>query len=270
MSERAKEFEGYDPIWYSLLTGKHPRLRKGRRLLKFISPYLADRCRLCYAPFTGVSAPIAKWMGRGPWNRNPHYCDQCEQFFREHRGGTEIDIAVVYADVRGSTQMATAMSPKEFSALMQRFYLTATKVLVDSDAAIDKMMGDGVIGLFFPELGEDDHRQRAARSGLALLKAVGYGTRNGPWLPIGVGVHAGKAFVGSLGAEGGAYEFAALGETMNVGARLVSAAGAGKIIFSEAVWPQIAAEVTAERKMLNLKGVEEPMPAYIRRDVAAA
>jgi adenylate cyclase len=166
--------------------------------------------------------------------------------------------------------MATAMSPKEFRGLMQRFYLTATKVLVDGDAAIDKMMGDGVIGLFFPDLGEDDYRLRAARSGIALLEAVGHGTRNGPWLPIGVGVHAGKAFVGSLGAEGGAYEFAALGETMNVGARLVAAAGEGEIIFSEAVWPQIEAEVTAERTMLDLKGVDVPMPAYLRRNVAAA
>lgn len=265
MTGRASEFEGFDPIWYSLLTGSHPRLRKGRRIFKMISPYLAERCRLCYAPFTGFSAPIARWMGRGPWKRNPHYCDQCEQFFREHRGGTELDIAVVYADVRGSTQMASAMSPKEFSALMQRFYLSATKVLVDGDAAIDKMMGDGVIGLFFPELGEEDYRLRAARSGLAILKAAGHGSRKGPWLPIGVGVHAGKAFVGSLGVEGGSYEFAALGETMNVGARLVGAASEGEVVFSEAVWPQIAAETSAEKRILNLKGVEQPMTAYARR-----
>jgi len=193
MSTQASQFEGVDPIWYALLTGRLPRLRKGRRLLKLISPYMADRCRLCYAPFTGISAPIARWMGRGPWRRNPHYCDQCEQFFREHRGGTEIDIAVVYADVRGSTQMAASMSPSEFGALMQRFYLTATKVFVDGDATIDKMMGDGVIGLCFPELGETDYRRRATLSGVGLLRATGHGTRKGPWLSIGVSVHAGPA-----------------------------------------------------------------------------
>ena len=264
MSGRATEFEGFDPIWYSLLTGSHPRLRKGRRLLKFISPYLADRCRLCYAPFTGFSAPVARWMGRGPWNRNPHYCDQCEQFFREHRGGTEIDIAVVYADVRGSTQMAASMSPKEFRAQMQRFYLTATRVLVDGDAAIDKMMGDGVIGLFFPELGEDDYRRRAVRSGVELLRAAGYGGRKKPSLPIGVGVHAGKAFVGSLGVEGGAYEFAALGETMNVGARLVAAASEGEIVISDAVWPYVDG-LAAEPRSLVLKGIDMPFAAHVGR-----
>lgn len=265
MTRRAGEFEGHDPIWYSLLTGSHPRLRKGRQLFRWISPYLADRCRLCYAPFTGISAPIARWMGRGPWKRNPHYCDQCEQFFREHRGGTELDIAVVYADVRGSTQMASSMSPKEFSAVMQRFYLSATKVLVDGDAAIDKMVGDGVIGLFFPELGEDDYRRRAGRCGIGLLRATGYGASSGPWLPIGVGVHAGKAYVGSLGVEGGAYEFAALGETMNVGARLVGAASAGEIVISDAVWPFVENLVAAEPRSLTLKGVEHPLDTHVGR-----
>lgn len=135
-------------------------------------------------------------MGRGPWQRNPHYCDQCEQFFREHRGGTEIEIAVVYADVRGSTPLAAGMSPSEFGALMQRFYLTATKVFVAGDAAIDKMMGDGVISLCFPELGEADYRRRAALCGIEMPRATGHGSQKGPWLSIGVGVHAGTAFVG--------------------------------------------------------------------------
>jgi adenylate cyclase len=265
MSDRADRFEGVDPSWHALLTGKLPRLLKGRRLFKVISPYMADRCRLCYAPFTGISAPIARWMGRGPWQRNPHYCDLCEQYFRDHRGGTEIDVAVIYADVRNSTQMAARSSPSQFGALMQRFYLTATKVFVAGDAAIDKMMGDGVIGLCFPELAETDYRLRAARCGIELLRATGHGETTEPWLSIGVGVHAGKAFVGSLGAEGGSYEFAALGETMNVGSRLVSAAGPGEIVFSDAVWSQAETEISAEPRTLTLKGVDQPFSAHVAR-----
>lgn len=60
MSQDPGRFKGYDPIWHALLTGNHPRLRHGRRMLKLISPYMAERCRLCYAPFTGISAPIAR------------------------------------------------------------------------------------------------------------------------------------------------------------------------------------------------------------------
>jgi adenylate cyclase len=263
MSERPRQFEGVDPTWHALLTGKLPELRKGRNFFKLISPYMADRCRLCYAPFTGVSAPIARWMGRGPWSRNPHYCDLCEDYFRKHRGGTEMEIAVVYADVRGSTSLAASMSPADFGTLMQRFYLTATKVFVANDAAIDKMMGDGAMGICFPELGSVDYRRRAALCGLELLRATGHGTGETPWLSIGVGVHAGTAFVGSLGAEGSGYEFAALGETMNIGARLVSAAGAGELVISDAVWPQVATEIDAEPRSLTLKGVDRPVAVHV-------
>jgi adenylate cyclase len=265
MSSGAEHFEGVDPIWHALLTGRLPELRKGRRFFKLISPYSADRCRLCYAPFTGISAPIARGLGRGPWSRNPHYCDLCERFFRNHRGGTEMDIAVVYADVRGSTSLAAGMSPADFGTLMQRFYLTATEVLVAHDAAIDKMMGDGVIGICFPELGDTDYRRRAALSGMALLRATGHGSRKGPWLSIGVGVHAGKAFVGSLGVEGRGYEFAALGETMNIGARLVSAAGAGELVLSDAVWDHVSDKMEAESRALTLKGVDRPVAAHVAR-----
>jgi adenylate cyclase len=265
MTKRSDHFEGFDPTWHALLTGNLPRLRKGRRMFKLISPYMADRCRLCYAPFTGVSAPLARWMGRGRWQRNPNYCDMCEQYFRDHRGGTEIDVAVVYADVRNSTLMAASMSPANFGRAMQRFYLTATKVFVGGDAAVDKMMGDGVIGLCFPELGEADYRQRAANCGVELLRATGHGSTSEPWLSIGVGVHAGKAFVGSLGAKGGSYEFAALGETMNVGARLVAAAGPGEIVFSDAVWSHASTDVTTEPRTLTLKGIEQPFPAHVGR-----
>jgi adenylate cyclase len=269
MSDRADHFEGVDPSWYALLTGKLPLLRKGRRLFRIISPYLADRCRLCYAPFTGVAAPIARWMGRGRWQRNPHYCDQCEQYFRDHRGGTEIELAVIYADVRNSTQMTARLSPSQFGALMQRFYLIATKVFVAGDAAIDKMMGDGVIGICFPELAETDYRQRAVNCGIELLRATGHGSEADPWLSIGVSVHAGKAFVGSLGAKGGSYEFAALGETMNIGARLVSAAGPGEIVFSEAVWAHVGTEIATESRTLALKGVDQPFQVHVGHITAA-
>ena len=61
-------------------------------------------------------------VGRGQWLRNPHFCEKCESVIAEQRGGAEIEIAVLYADVRGSTEMATGMGATEFAALMQRFF----------------------------------------------------------------------------------------------------------------------------------------------------
>jgi adenylate cyclase len=127
--------------------------------------------------------------------RNPHFCDLCETMIREHRGGAEMDIAVLFADVRGSTPMAARMRPAAFGALMQRFYLAATKVFRETDAVVDKMVGDEVLGLYFPGLTGIDYRRAAAqRRASQLLRATGHGSAEPPWLSIGIGVHTGKAF----------------------------------------------------------------------------
>jgi len=254
-----------DPVWREALSG-HARTRVWmRRLFRILSPGASRRCHLCLAPFDGTAAPIMRAIGRGPWRRNPHFCEQCERFFREHRGGAEVEIAVLYADVRGSTPMAARMRPAEFGAMMQRFYSVATGALTERDAAIDKMVGDEVIGIFLRGLIGDDYRKKAVRAGLDLLRATGHADATGPWLPLGIGVHSGITFVGSVSTESGAYEFAALGETMNLGARLVSSAGTGELVISDAVWPDVAAELDAEERTLNLKGINGPVRAHVAR-----
>jgi class 3 adenylate cyclase len=65
------------------------------------------------------------------------------------------------------------------------------------------------------------------------------------------------------GTKRGTYEFAALGETMNLGARLVSAAGTGEVVISDTIWPDVAREFNAERRLLTLKGIDGPVPAHV-------
>jgi adenylate cyclase len=234
-------------------------------MLRLLSPTSHDRCRLCFAGFDGFTAPAMRLMGRAPWRRNPHYCEKCEEVLAQQRGGTELDIGMLYADVRGSTEMAARMRPTEFAALMQRFFQIATTVFLKSDAVVDKMVGDEVIGIYLPGLTGSDYRQRAVAAGLALLRATGHADPNGPWLSIGVGVHAGKTFVGSIGVEDGNYQFSVLGDPMNFGARLVGAAKGGEMIVSEAVWKDVADELSAEPRSLELKGYPDPVKAYVAR-----
>ena len=265
MPDPVDEVPNFSPFWHELLSGEHPMLRRGRQIFRLLSPTATDRCRLCYAGFDGFTAPALRLIGRGPWRRNPHMCEKCETVFAEHRGGTELDIALLYADVRGSTQLAAGMSPAEFAALMQRFFRTATAVFNRSDAVVDKMVGDEVIALYLPALTGADYRKRAVKAGLDLLRVTGHSDPRGPWLPIGVGVHAGKAFVGSIGVEGGNYPFTALGDAMNFGARLVSAAGRGEMVVSQAVLGDIPDDLAVERRSLELKGYAQPVDVGIIR-----
>ena len=268
MAEPADEVQNFSPYWHQMLSTEHPMLRRGRQLFRLLSPTATDRCRLCYAGFDGFTAPALRLIGRGRWRRNPHVCEKCETVFAEKRGGTELDIALLYADVRGSTRIAAGMRPAEFAALMQRFFRTATSVFDRSDAIVDKMVGDEVIALYLPGLAGPGYRQRAIDDGLALLRATGHADPQGPWLPVGVGVHAGKAFVGSIGVEGGNYQFTALGEAMNFGARLVSAAGRGEMVMSAAVAQGKPDGLAAEYRRLELKGYPEPVDAHVVRVAA--
>lgn len=265
MTDLTDQTREMNPIWRDLFSGEHPELKRGRKMLRLISPTASDRCRLCYAGFDGFSAPLMRAIGRAQWLRNPHFCEKCESVLARERGGAEIEIAVLFADVRGSTRLAASMRPAEFAALMQRFFQTAIKIFTWSDAIVDKMVGDEVIGIYAPYLTGPDYRLRAVAAGLSLLRATGHADAAGPWLPIGVGVHSGETFLGSIGVEGGNYQFAALGETMNFGARLASAAKEGELIMSEVVRSDVSKEMPAVPCSLELKGYAEPVRAYVTR-----
>ncbi len=93
-------------------------------------------------------------------------------------------------------------------------------------------------------------------AGQALLRATGYEEPGGPWVPIGVGIHTGRAWVGSIvGASGAAADFTALGDNVNIAARLASTAGPGEVLLSEATWRAARlAGAGVEQRELELKG----------------
>ena len=79
-------------------------------------------------------------------------------------GGAEIELSFFFADVRGSTSLAETMSPVEFSQLMNRFYDVATDVLIRTDAFVDKLVGDEVIGLYIPGYAGRHHARKALQA----------------------------------------------------------------------------------------------------------
>lgn len=242
-------------IWRAILTGTDDRYAKTRRLLRRIPG--APRCKMCAAPFGGIGAPIMRVFGRAPWEKNHHYCGVCFTVLQNLKGGAEIECSLLFADVRGSTRLAEQMSPSEFRQLMARFYELAAGVLVERDAIVDKFVGDEVVAIFIPALAGDAHAASAIASAQALLAATGNAGNSQPWLPLGAGVHTGTAFVGSVG-QGVAAELTALGDVVNVAARLASAAAAGEILCTTAAAG--AAELPTEQlelRRLNLRGKSE-------------
>jgi adenylate cyclase len=183
--------------------------------------------------------------------------------------GAEVELSMLFADVRGSSQLARATSTTEFTQLMDRFYRVSMDALVDHDAIVEKFVGDEVVGLFLPFLTGPEHPARAVEAAEALLAAVGYGSAEGPWLPLGVAVHTGPAFVGIVGNRD-ARDFTALGDPMNVAAHLASKAAAGELLVTRSVVDRVRslAARDLDHRQESLKGY--PVDAFVVRPAGAA
>jgi adenylate cyclase len=184
----------------------------------------------------------------------------------EHPGGAEVILTMLFADVRGSTTLAEQMSAREFSQLINRFYKVATHVLIQTDALVDRLMGDEAIGLYIPGFAGPEHPRRAIEAAQELLRLTGHRDSKGPWLPVGIGIHTGPAFVGVVGSEESTADFTALGDNVNITARLASQAAAGEILISEAACLASKLNPTnLEYRQLELKGKTEPIKVGVLR-----
>jgi adenylate cyclase len=214
----------------------------------------SPRCKMCAAPFAGIGGLVMPFFGHGRWAKNPKYCTGCFRFLRAHHGGAEIECSLLFADVRGSTMLAEGMTPSAFTRLMGRFFDTATSVLVDEGAIVDKFVGDEVIGVFIPAMATDLHAARAVAAARRLLPATGHGRGEGPWLPVGIGVNSDLAYVGSIG-RGLDSEMTAMGDAVNTTARLSALAAAGEILLPVPAAAKAGIDHAAlEHRSLTLRG----------------
>lgn len=248
-------------MWRAILLGTDPRYARTRAWLKRIPG--TPRCKMCAAPFGGFGRPLMHLIHRDRWAKNPLYCGSCFRVLQEHHGGAEIEASFLFADVRGSTSLAERMTPTEFRRLLDRFYDTASRILIDHDAIVDKFVGDEVIGLFIPALAHGVHAARAIAAAQALLRATGHSDPGGPWIPIGIGVHTGVAYIGSVG-EPPVTDLTALGDVVNTTARLSSAAATGETLVSEAAAIAGGFDTAAlERRDLELRGKRDTTPVFV-------
>ena len=266
MRDRTPEQE-----WHDFLSGTHPHLHHA---MPFRLVPSSPRCRLCAAPFRAPGSAIFKRLGFTPWEKNPNLCKRCFTGLQHHAAlcptmsesdvhGAEVDVSMLFADIRGSSALARSVTTMEFTHLMSRFYQVAREVLIDHDAIVEKFVGDEVVGLFLPFLAGTEHAIRAVDAASALLEATGHRSADGPWVPLGVGVHTGTAFVGIVGPKD-ALDFTALGDRVNIAAHLASQAAAGEILLTDETARRAQRPVDeAERRAVTLKGLE--IDAFVLR-----
>lgn len=173
-------------------------------------------------------------------------------------------MSMLFADIRGSTRLAEGMKSAEFTQLIDRFYTESTSVLVHHFAIVDKLAGDQVSGYFLPGIAGKDYARKSIETALELLRITGYADGDDPWVPVGVGINTGRATFGFVGTSGRMTEINALGDAVNVAARLGSKAAAGELLISESTAQRAELDTsTLEKRTVALKGKSEPMEVWV-------
>ena len=242
-------------FWHDYLTRGDAMERRVRRLFRVL-PH-GPRCQLCAAPFAGAVAPVMRALGKRPADKNPRVCQSCFTFMAKHHGGAEIEASFMFADIRGSTTLAERMPTAEFHALLDRFYAAASNAVFEHDGGVDKFVGDEVVAMYFPLISGPRHTALAVETAEALLRATGHEDPDGPWVPVGAGVHTGLAWVGAVGDDAHT-ELTAIGDAVNTTARLASAAAAGEVLVSASAADAAGLDPALVRNALELKGKESP------------
>lgn len=212
------------------------------------------RCKLCHAPFEGVGGFLTSaFFGRKQSGLNPNFCNICEEFAQKHPGGAEVEMSMLFTDIRGSTALSEGMTPAEFQKLINRFYIESTKIIADEYGLVEKLAGDSVAAFWGAGFAGKDYIMRTIRAAQKIQKIM-----EEQKIPVGVGVHAGVAYFGAMGSPNGLVNISAIGDEVNTAARITSKAGAGEILVSEAALNAAGVSFdTFEARSLELKGISE-------------
>ena len=248
------------------LSGEDPNLARMRRFMRRL-PH-GPNCKLCAAPFEGPAGAVLRHVGFARFPGNPNICGSCiKSLNKVGVFGAEIPVSLVFADIRGSTGIGERTSPSEFRAFLDSFYQLSSRAILDNDGIVDKFVGDEAIGLFFAGISGEKHVAAAIRAAQALLEAVGRAdaTPSGP-IPVGAAVHSGLAFVGSTGADQTVTDFTALGDVVNITARLAGAAAAGELLVSVTAAEAGDLDSSAvEHRTLDVRGRSDPVEVVALR-----
>jgi adenylate cyclase len=261
--------------WHAVLSGDYQgnnTLQNMRRVFKNLPSN--PRCKLCYAPYGAPFGPVLNLLGYGPWDKNPTLCGACMRQLEKDLGGAEVELTMLFADLRGSTELAERLPAATYRKMVNAFYAMAVRHVNDAGGMIDKYLGDGVLALFIPGFAGPDHAASAVEAARLLLHdtidARGLPDEARP-LPLGIGVHTGIAYVGVLGKAGSLLDFTALGDAVNLTQRLSSAAGSRELLISdEARAAAGIASAGLQARELELKGISRPITAWLATTEAAA
>jgi class 3 adenylate cyclase len=199
-----------------------------------------------------------------------------EKMRAPRRGGERRVVTALFADVVGSTALTESMDPEDWTALVNDAFDIMSRAIYRYEGTIARLMGDAILAFFGAPVAHEDDPERAVRCALEMVHAiderVGAHVRRerGLEFRIRAGVNTGEVVVGEVGSDL-MYEYTAMGDAVNVAARMQSAAAPGTVLVTAATYRFVASAVDAiDRGAVEVKGKAEPIRAYEITGVKAA
>ncbi|MBM7563700.1 CHASE2 domain-containing protein [Paenibacillus sacheonensis] len=180
-------------------------------------------------------------------------------------GGQRRDISVVFVDIRGFTPMSEKLEPEQVIQVLNEYLDICTKAVFKYGGTLDKFIGDGVMAIFGAPISQPNHPELAVLAALEMkrqsadleercLREIGLPVR------FGVGINSGAAVVGNIGSQMLRLDYTAIGDTVNLAARLESNAKPGQILISEETKNRLTGSfATAFVGDIKVKGKEKPV-----------
>lgn len=182
-------------------------------------------------------------------------------------GGIRKDITLMFVDIRGFTPMSEKMEPEDIINLLNEYLDLCSRAVFAFEGTIDKFIGDGVMSIFGAPIEQKDHPERAVRAALQMQResvklAEGLLKRYGRSVSFGIGLNSGPAVVGNIGSQD-RLDYTAIGDTVNLAARLESNAKPGQILISKETYERIKDKfIVTPLDPIKVKGKEKLVEIY--------
>ena len=180
---------------------------------------------------------------------------------------TRKKLTFMFTDIRGFTDLSDSLEPEETTTILNDYLSEMTKIIFEHGGTIDKFLGDGIMLFFGDPIPQDDHALRAVRCAQAMNKRLQelqkkWFPAGGRELQIGTGINSGYATVGNFGSAD-RMEYTAIGNQVNLAARLQTLAEAREIVTSSSTYGLVKEQVQAEEKgIFDIKGFARPIQVW--------
>jgi adenylate cyclase len=223
-------------------------------------------------PIRGPLALPMRVFGIRRSNMNPNICTICELMFGTvmRRRNVELDLTILFADLRGYTALSQEVGMEGVRDILDCFYDECAAAIWQEDGLLNKALGDGVMAVFNFPMARSDHARRAVQTGREIRRrcTAGFGpvaARLGldpARLGVGVGIHTGLTAFGEFGRAH--RDVTAIGNVVNLAARLQGAAAAWEIVVSREVLDESGADDASQVvRDCTLKGFAKPVTAFV-------